>query len=121
MAEYEFDAKQDAIINGFSARLITQAILSFLIGAVQLFTAIIFYKQGSISLLTVAILQAFFLAMIGVVFFPPSLDFRKVTTTKGTDITEMMRGLSKLKWGFGAITILVLLSVICDIFIVNLT
>ena len=115
MAEYEFTEDQNVIINGFSYRLIAQSLLFGVIGTIQFVAALLLIEQNSLSTSVLLILQAIFLFLIAPVFIRPSANLKLVTTTEGSDITEMMKGLKKLSFGFMMIIVLVVLAIVCDI------
>jgi hypothetical protein len=121
MAEYEFTEEQNVVINGVNMRLIVQAILIAIVGALQLTTSIILFGDKSATFSILLIVQSIFIIMAGLVFIRPTSHLRMVTTTEGTDITEMMKGMKKLSFAVGSVVVLILLAVCCDVLLNVLT
>ena len=52
---------------------------------------------------------------MGVMFFRPADNFRRVATTQGNDITEVMTGLQELRGGFRLVSILIVVCLVLDV------
>ena len=117
MAEYEFSEDQNVIINGFSLRLITQSVLFGLMGIVQFVSAVVTFDQHTTFVSVLLVLQGIFLFLVGPIFIRPSTNLKTVTTTEGSDITAMMGGIKKLKFGFLMVIVLASLVIVCDVII----
>ena len=117
MAEYEFTEDQNVIINGFSLRLITQSVLFGLFGITQIILAVLTFNQHIAFVAILLLLQGIFLFLVGPIFVRPSANLRMVTTTEGSDITEMMRGIKKLRFGFFMAVVLAAAIIVCDVII----
>lgn len=119
MAKYEFTEAQNKIIRNVAWRCIVQSILLIFIGvagAVGTYFALPTIVHPLV--LPFKIVQAIMFFGMGLVFFPPSLNFLRVTTTEGNDIEIMVNGLRRLKLGVILIVIFVLGSIICDVFLI---
>ncbi len=118
MGKYEFTELQNKIIRNVAWRCIVQSILLMLIGVAGYFGT--WYILGTLTplVLVVKIIQGSLFIGMGLVFFPPSLNFLKVTTTKGNDIALMVNGLRRLKLGIILIVIFVLGSIVCDVLLI---
>ena len=118
MGKYEFTEPQNKIIRNVAWRCIVQSILLMLIGVAGYIGT--WYILGTLTplVLMVKIIQGTMFILMGIVFFPPSLNFLKVTTTKGSDIQLLMNGLSRLKLGIMLIVIFILGSIVCDVLLI---
>ena len=123
MTEYEFNEEQNKIIKGVATRCIVQAILLALGGVFGIIGTAFLTNFSAISpaLSIVLFIQSSLFIAMGIAFYPPSANFKRVATTEGSDLTEVMKGLKKLNWGFKLLITLILGSIGCDIIIILLS
>ena len=88
---YEFDEEQEKVILNVSTLGIVISVLLMLIGIVAYIDAI--FDEVSGVKFVFALVQAFSLLIIGVMFMSPAMSFRTVAKTEGRDIEEMIGGL----------------------------
>jgi hypothetical protein len=86
-------------------------------GLIGTYWTLITLGLGLLAMIVMIVQGILFIGM-GLVFFPPSLNFRKVTTTKGNDIALMVSGLRRLKLGIMLIVIFILGSIVCDVLLI---
>ncbi|MHA2253112.1 MAG: hypothetical protein ACXAD7_22305 [Candidatus Kariarchaeaceae archaeon] len=112
-AEYEIPHEIAEDIKLSATTFIVQAILLALIGIVSGLTAL---GNDETSKAFLMLIQAILFIIMGVVFFLPSDNFRRISATEGRDITELMTGFRELNFGFlfiiGSITGLVIIDII---------
>jgi hypothetical protein len=109
MAEYEFNAEQNKGIDQLHQKLLHVAILFMMLGGVQLVGS--FFLVGAAARWVSLVAAVLFLAM-GWLFVRPLDNFKRVTTTEGQDIKEMMIALSDLRAAFLLAEIVVAILVI---------
>lgn len=121
MAEYEFDANQEKVIKNVATRFIVIAVLLALGGIMGVLTELILLvnQQKEFAILLMA--QASLQIIMGIFFFRPSDNFRRIVSTEGRDISELMIGLNDLTMGIKIIVLLVLGSVAFDIVLILLS
>ena len=115
MAQYEFTPEQNKIIGNVALRCIVNAVLLALLGLVGLVGAIMSWGNAAPLLSIVGILYGVVFITIGVTFFRPADNFRRVTTTQGNDIAEIMTGLKELRGGFKLVSILIIVCLTLDV------
>jgi hypothetical protein len=115
MTQYEFTPEQNKIIGHVALRCIVNAVLLALLGLVGLVGAIMSWGNATPFLSIVGMLYGIVFITIGVTFFRPADNFRRVTTTEGNDITEIMTGLNELRGGFKLVSILIVVSLTLDV------
>lgn len=115
MTQYEFTPEQNKVIGHVALRCIVNAVLLGLLGLIGVIATIISWGNVTSFLSIVGLLYGIVFITIGVTFFRPANNFRRVTTTEGSDITEMMTGLNKLRGGFMLVSILIVVSLTLDV------
>ena len=115
MTQYEFTAEQNKVIGHVALRCVVNAVLLALLGLVGLIGALMSLGDGTPLISIVGILYGIVFITMGVMFFRPADNFRRVTTTEGNDITEIMTGLKELRGGFKLVSIMIILSLILDV------
>lgn len=115
MTQYEFTSEQNKIIGHVALRCIVNAVLLALLGLVGLVGAIMSFGKAVPFLSIIGILYGIVFITIGVTFFRPADNFRRVTTTQGNDIAEVMTGLKELRGGFKLVSILIVVCLILDV------
>ncbi|MHA2253114.1 MAG: hypothetical protein ACXAD7_22315 [Candidatus Kariarchaeaceae archaeon] len=95
-AEYEIPTKIANDIKLTATTFVIQAILFALIGIVSALTAL---SSDATSEAFLGLLQAILFIVMGVIFFQPADNFRRIATTEGRDITELMTGFRELNFG----------------------
>ncbi len=115
MSQYEFTREQNKIISNVALRCIVNAIAMSLLGVVNLIGAITTWGNVATFLSIVGLLYGVLFTVVGVAFFRPSDNFRRVTTTQGNDIAEIMTGLKELRTGFKVTSILIIVILVLDV------
>jgi hypothetical protein len=115
MAQYEFTAEQNKVIGHVALRCVVNAVLLALLGLVGLVGAILSLGEAETLLSIAGMLYGVAFITMGVVFFRPADNFRRVTTTEGNDISEIMTGLKELRGGFRLVSILIVVCLILDV------
>lgn len=92
-AEYEFTSEQNLVLATLSRRLVIVSVLVFLLSA---YGFAMFLLHGGVFSLVEAIIGV----VMAVTFFMPADNFRRITTTQGRDITELMRAFTELSKGW---------------------
>ena len=108
LSEYEFDKNQEQVIKNVATRCIIQAVL-IILGSITGFLPDIIYLAHRQSEFTVILLvQAVLQIIIGILFLRPVNNFRRIASTEGSDISELMIGLKDLSISFMIIVFLIL-------------
>ena len=120
MSGYEFNEAQSKIIKGVATRCILQSIFLVVIGLIAVIEAVLMTIQNKLSptLMIIFVIQGILFIGMGVAFYPPSANFKRVATTKGSDIKELMEGLRKLNFGFKLLIIIILGSIAIDFLVI---
>ena len=120
MANYEFTDHQNRTMNSLAKRLAIFGILIGLGGVAIVISAIGYLRAEGFSLAH----YLFFLIgivtiVMGIVFYRPSDNLKRIVTTEGSDVQELMTALKELRGGFkllsylvGAIAILAVIAAI---------
>jgi hypothetical protein len=119
MAEYEFTAEENRHINQVRRKLLHIAVLVLVLGALQLIASFLLTDPADrwISL-GIAIL----LLALGWLFFRPLDNFRRVVSTQGHDIREIVTAIKDLRAAYlGAEIILVVLAAAIIVEVMRLT
>jgi len=105
---YEFTESENVVFERVSMRLITQAILLYVGGLVNLVIAI--FTVGDVAgwVTALIIFESFMELAIGTVFIRPSDNLRNIAHTSGNDISELMTGLKELNVAFSSTTIMII-------------
>jgi hypothetical protein len=94
MSEYEFTAEQNNSIDGFSQKLLHICILLIGIGA----TLLVFAHRVATDIdLWHMTFGAMAFMVLGFVYFRPLDNFKRITTTKGHDVFELMIAMDDLR------------------------
>ncbi len=113
MSEYEFTEKQNKILSTLSKRLVQIGILFLITGIGRLIFSGGFVQRDGWQIATfVLILIGLVNLIMGITFWRPADNFKRMVTTEGRDIAELMTGLRELNAGFNVLQYLVILSVI---------
>lgn len=115
MAQYEFTPEQNKVIGHVALRCIVNAVLLALLGLVGLVGAIMSLGDAALFLSIVGMLYGIVFITMGIMFFRPADNFRRVTTTEGNDIAEVITGLKELRGGFRLVSILIIVCLILDV------
>ena len=115
MTQYEFTPEQNKVIGHVALRCVVNAVLLALLGVVGLVGALISLGDNVALISIVGILYGVVFITMGVMFFRPADNFRRVTTTEGSDITEIMTGLNELRGGFRLVSILIIALLVLDV------
>ncbi len=121
MSEYEFDKNQEQVIKNVATRCIVQAVLLAIGGIMGVLTELILLANKQFMIAIALMAQAALQIVMGILFFRPADNFRRIAGTQGRDISELMIGLNDLSVGFKIIVFLVLGSVVLDLVIILLT
>jgi hypothetical protein len=108
MAEYEFTAEENRVVDQVSRKLKHIAILFLALGALQLADAFMLTDPtGRWTSMGAALL----LLLLGWLFWRPLDNFRRIITTEGSDIREVITALKDLRLAYlGAEIILIVLA-----------
>lgn len=115
---YEFNAEDSIIIKNVATRAVVQALLLGFGGFIALLVEVINADDNSTGIVVWLSIQAILQIGIGILFFRPSDNFRRVAITEGKDVEELMTGLKELSWGFKMIAIIVIVSFAIDIILI---
>lgn len=115
MTQYEFTPEQNKVIGHVALRCVVNAVLLALLGVVGLIGSLIALGDNVALISIVGILYGVVFIAMGVMFFRPADNFRRVTTTEGSDITEIMTGLSELRGGFRLVSIMIIALLVLDV------
>jgi hypothetical protein len=115
MTQYEFTSEQNKVIGHVALRCMINAVLLALLGVVGLIGALISLGDNVALISIVGILYGVVFITMGVMFFRPADNFRRVTTTEGSDITEIMTGLNELRGGFRLVSIMIIALLVLDV------
>ena len=112
MAEYEFTAEQNEGIDQLRQKLLHDSLLFIIMGGIQLVGSFFFSGAGA---RWVSLLAAVLFLVMGWLFMRPLDNFKRVTTTEGEDVKEMMIALSDLRAAFLLAEIVVAILVVAII------
>jgi hypothetical protein len=115
MTQYEFTPEQNKVIGHVALRCVVNAVLLALLGLVGLIGAIMSLGDATLLISIIGMLYGVVFIIMGVMFFRPADNFRRVTTTEGNDITEIMAGLKELRGGFKLVSSLIIALLILDV------
>ncbi len=115
MSQYEFTSEQNKVISNVALRCKVNAVFLALWGLSSLLKTGLSWGDRVPLLSVVSIISGLVFVVMGVVFFRPSDNFQRVTTTEGNDITEVMTGLKELWGGFKLVSILIIVSLVLDV------
>lgn len=115
MTQYEFTPEQNKVIGHVALRCVVNAVLLALIGVVGLIGALITLGDNVVLISIVGILYGVVFITMGVMFFRPADNFRRVITTEGNDISEVMTGLNELRGGFRLVSIMIIALLVLDV------
>ncbi len=104
---YEFSKNDELIINSISMKGIYIAGIISLISVVDIFY--IFTASEFKSEYWVYFVQGLLQIGIGIAFLLPFNNFRKVVTTSGNDVEEILAGMEKMTLGFKLISFFILM------------
>ena len=115
MSQYEFTSEQNKVISNVALRCQVNAVFLAIWGLSSLIKTSMSWGESALLLSIVSIISGMVFVIMGVVFYRPSDNFRRVTTTEGNDITEVMTGLNELRGGFKLVSILIIVSLVLDV------
>ena len=110
MSQYEFTPEQNSVIRAVALRCVVQAVLFAILGAI---TIVIWFatKSGLSGYMSfVSIFAALLLIAMSIVFYRPADNLRRITTTSGNDITELMTAMKEFNMGFNLLNILMVIN-----------
>src|SRR4051812_35865215 len=109
MESFEFTPDQNNVLASLARRLTFVGMLIILTGVGRVVLTLV-RGQGEGLSLTVIILLLISLVniVIGVILWRPSDNFRRIATTEGRDIPELMTALNELSAGFNLLQYLLL-------------
>lgn len=113
MSSYEFSEQQNKTMVSLATRLTAFGILIIINGLLRV--VVTFARQqaegGTLAVLVVLVIALFNIA-IGVMIWHPADNFKRIATTQGKDIHELMTGLKELTSGFNLMQYLVGVAII---------
>ncbi len=98
MSEYEFTQEQNRTIDQIRVTLLHNALLMFGIGFLLMF----FGHNLPVLPGWITMLGAGFFLILGVVYFHPLVNFKRVTTTTADDINQIVTAMDNLQTAFAA-------------------
>ena len=115
MSQYEFSEEHGRVIERVGGKVLILGILMALGGVVGI--AIDIARIGTVPTLTsvASTIQSALFLVVGGVLLRPSDNLKRVATTKGKDITELMTALRELNWGTKAVIIVLLVMLILEV------
>ncbi len=103
MSEYEFGPEEETVIARMASRMKVLAILLMFAGLVALSPILISgYSNG-------LLIGGLLWLLMGVFFFLPVDNFKRITTSRNHDISELIQGFRELNKGWTVILVLLLL------------
>lgn len=119
MAEYEFTAEENRHINQVRRKLQHIAVLFLVLGALQLIESFLLTDPAG---RWISVGSAILLLALGWLFWRPLDNFRRIISTEGRDIHEVVTALKDLRAAYlGAEIILVVLAAGIIIEVMRLT
>lgn len=113
MSEHEFTTEQNKVFSNLYKRMLLMAILVLVGGAYS----IVFALTGSFQLLL--IVSGILYVVMAITFYLPLDNFKKIISTEGQDITELMTALNEMDKGWfivNVFSVLVLLTYVAYFF-----
>jgi hypothetical protein len=108
MAEYEFTAEENRHINQVRGKLLHIAVLVLILGVLQLIASFLLTEPAD---RWISLGSAILLLALGWLFLRPLDNFRRVVSTEGHDIREIVTAIKDLRAAYlGAEIILVVLA-----------
>lgn len=108
MAEYEFTAEENRHINQVRRKLLHIAVLTLVLGVLQLIASFLLTDTAD---RWISLGSALLLLALGWLFLRPLDNFRRVVSTEGHDIREIVTAIKDLRAAYlGAEIILVVLA-----------
>jgi uncharacterized membrane protein HdeD (DUF308 family) len=98
-AEYEFSARENQRVLRLHQRLLWVSLGLFALGALLAVGA---FSRPRDELLWIQLLAGVCFGGLGLVFWRPLDNLKRITTRSGTDITELMTAMSDLRVAFAA-------------------
>ena len=111
---YEFSDQDANVISIVGIMAIVIAGLIALGGLMRIVTS--FYNEAYTPFeLTLRTIQNLIQFVMGLLFIPAALSFRRVATTEGSDIPELLTGTDNMTKAFYVIIAMIALSVVIDV------
>jgi hypothetical protein len=108
MAEYEFSAEENRHVDQVRSKLQHVALLFLVLGALQLIES---FMLSDSTGRWISLASAFLLLALGWLFWRPLDNFRRIVSTQGHDIREVVTAIKDLRAAYlGAEIILVVLA-----------
>ena len=98
MSEYEFSSEQNRTIRNVSSRVMWQGVLLALGGVFGLIADFLKKDTLTTSDFIVTVAQSALFVVMGVLILRPSDNFKRITTTVGKDVKELMSGFKELNF-----------------------
>ncbi len=117
MSKYEFSQEQNKLIRSVAIRVVTQAVLLVLIGLTAVFQTVAIFKTAPLLNSMIWLVHSLVLITVGILFFRPSDNLKKIITTEGQDIPELITALGELSFAWKITSILVIAIVVLNIVI----
>jgi hypothetical protein len=108
MTEYEFSAEENRYVDQVRSKLQHVALLFLVLGALQLIES---FMLSDSTGRWISLASAFLLLALGWLFWRPLDNFRRIVSTQGHDIREVVTAIKDLRAAYlGAEIILVVLA-----------
>jgi hypothetical protein len=105
MAEYEFTAEENRVIDQVRRKLQHIAVLFLLLGVLQLIGSFLLTDPAG---RWISVGSALLLLALGWLFWRPLDNFRRIITTEGQDIREVITAIKDLRAAYFAVEIILI-------------
>ena len=113
MAEYEFTQEQNSKFDKLARVMVPVGILLVITGIVRLIDGALALRTESLGLdLLVDVLDAALIIAMGVVIYRPADNLKRIVSSAGSDIAELMAAVHELNSGFLAMGVLFVINII---------
>lgn len=106
MGNYEFTEQENVVMDELAGNLRVVGILQIVFGIVILVLAFITLRFVPETNLVARTIDAAAMIALGVAVYRPADNFKRIVTTRGRDIDELMTGIEELDSGFTVIVTL---------------
>ena len=110
MSEVELSRSQNVAFGKLSQRVLYVGVLFVAMGVVRLITGVIGVEFNFETIMDVV--DAILLIVIGVVLYRPADNFKRIVTSAGKDISELMTAVTELGSGFRIVLVLFVIKLI---------
>jgi hypothetical protein len=105
MPEHEFSSKQNAAINSLREKILHISLLHFSVAGLLLWNSFMGTVQPRAVAMSFSGIAVTIFVVLGVLFLRPLNNLKRVVTTAGEDITQMMIAMDDLRIAYAAAAI----------------